>query len=542
MPGNSLLVTATSGLDRYRRISTLGAGGMAIVVLAEDSLLDRPVALKRLTTVADPRGLSRLRREALMGASVSHQNLVSIYDVVTTNEGEVVIVMEYVRGQTLADVIKRDGKVPPPEALRILKGVAAGLDAIHRRQIVHRDVKPANILLGDDGAVKLADLGIASDPERTRITSSGAVLGTFSYMAPEQLEDAESTPAIDVYALAAVAFEMLAGRKARPEPNPMALAHAIATQPPPDLRAVHPDTPSEAAELLMRAMSRDPRKRPASASDLVGRLGAALVPEETAPARRGPRTPPPPKTPGPAAARKPAPPPRTPPAATAPPTTEAARRRKEPSRAQRAYTAPSSSSSSRRWLIPAGLLVAAAAIAAVILATGGSSPTTTHTARNAKRPNAGPGSSAARGTTTPGATSGTSASAGGATSTTAPSSSSGATQSGATTVTGAGDPVSAVKSFYTLAASHQFSKAWALADPAFQSQLGGYHSFQSGQEGDRSITFDSASVSNQSSDSATVTVRTTSNRTTGTQHCTGTVDLVRSSGSWLLHQIHINCA
>jgi hypothetical protein len=109
-------------------------------------------------------------------------------------------------------------------------------------------------------------------------------------------------------------------------------------------------------------------------------------------------------------------------------------------------------------------------------------------------------------------------------------------------VTGAGDPVSAVKSFYTLAASHQFSKAWALADPAFQSQLGGYHSFQSGQEGDRSITFDSASVSNQSSDSATVTVRTTSNRTTGTQHCTGTVDLVRSSGSWLLHQIHINCA
>ena len=256
---------------------------MAVVVLAEDMTLGRLVALKRVHALGDGRGRSRVRREALVGASVSHPNLVSVYDVVVGEDGEQVIVMEYVEGETLRDALGRGSGFAVAEALRVIGGVGAGLDAIHRRGIVHRDVKPANILLGSSGAVKLADLGIASAVDRTRITTDGAVLGTFSYMAPEQLDGARPSAAVDVYALAAVAFEVLSGRKARVERNPVALAHALATQPPPDLSAVWPQAPRAAVELLAGGMSREPSRRPRSAGELAGRLRAALEPQATAP-------------------------------------------------------------------------------------------------------------------------------------------------------------------------------------------------------------------------------------------------------------------
>ena len=288
-------MAVTRALDRYRHISGLGTGGMATVSLADDLVLGRKVALKQLAGSGaggfggvleddrrDRNGITRLRREALLGASVSHPNLVSIYDVVTTEDGDLVIVMEYVAGETLRDRLAREGRMPPAAALPILAGIAAALDAIHSQGIVHRDVKPANVLLGADGTVKLADLGIATVSDRTRITSAGAVLGTFRYMAPEQLEDHPSAPATDIHALAVVAFEMLSGQKARPESHPMALAHAIATQPPPDLRTAWPAAPASAAEVLMQAMALDPAARPRRASELVGRMRAALQPEPTA--------------------------------------------------------------------------------------------------------------------------------------------------------------------------------------------------------------------------------------------------------------------
>src|SRR5205807_6283148 len=136
-------------------------------------------------------------------------NIVSVYDAETEEDGDVVIVMEYVEGETLAAVLRSKGRLQPDAALLILEGVGSALDAIHARGIVHRDVKPANILLGREGAVKLADLGVADVADRTRITSSGAVVGSFSYMAPEQLNGASPSPGMDVYALAAAAFEML---------------------------------------------------------------------------------------------------------------------------------------------------------------------------------------------------------------------------------------------------------------------------------------------------------------------------------------------
>jgi serine/threonine-protein kinase len=260
--------------ERYRVHSTLGAGGMGQVLLGEDVVLGRAVALKRLHASAAGQSTARFRREARVGASLSHPNLVSIYDIVEEGD-DMVIVMEYVDGETLREALRR-GRLPADRALEVLGAVAAGLDQAHAHGVVHRDVKPANILLGLDGSVKLADLGVAAAADRTRITTSGALLGTIPYMAPEQLDGAEARPAADVYALAAVAFEALSGRRARPEDNPLALAHAVTKRPPPNLRDAWPQAPTAAAAVLEQGMARDPGQRPPSAGELVARLDAAL--------------------------------------------------------------------------------------------------------------------------------------------------------------------------------------------------------------------------------------------------------------------------
>jgi hypothetical protein len=638
---------------RYRDISRLGSGGMATVVLAEDLTLGRLVALKRVHTLGDASGRSRLRREALVGASLSHPNLVSIYDVVAGEHGEHVIVMEYVAGDTLRDALRRGSGLAVGEALRVIEGVSAALDAIHRRGIVHRDVKPANILLGANGAVKLADLGIASAADRTRITTDGAVLGTFSYMAPEQLGGAPPTAAVDVYALSAVAFEVLSGRKARLEPNPLALAHAISTQPPPDLRDVWPQAPRAAVELLVRGMSREPSERPSSAGELAGRLRAALEPHSTAlmpmpagawapprspsardptarrgsaPAPEAPREPPDPSyeddltaavgvprakrrdgggsTPlrdgradagparqAPAGSKQPsgrrgthtppviaagasAPSARrsgaviaaAPNPAARPPTNRGPRKgRPIPGKAGRPPLATRRGRSQGRILAAASIaLVAVAVLVAVAISAGGSQPRTRSGATASRRSSSVPGRSRTTAKTSgplksptnrtvaTGANSAPANSAAATGSNSAPANSAAATGASSPPASTsaspsanapAGNPVAAVESFYGLAASHRYAEAWALADPTFRAQLGGYRSFQAGQAGDRSITFDATHVLSRSSGDVTVAVQTTSVRTDGTQHCLGTVDLVSggASGSWLLHLIHINC-
>jgi serine/threonine protein kinase len=514
-------VTATGELARYRIISKLGSGGMATVDLAEDTLLGRRVALKRMSGEADVPGLTRLRREALVGASFSHTNLVSVYDVLNTDDGHLVIVMEYIEGETLREVLTRRGRLPLDEALPILAGVAAGLDAINERGIVHRDVKPSNILLGAGGAVKLADLGIASAPDRTRITASGAVLGSLSYMAPEQLSDAPTTRAIDVYALATVAFEVLAGVKARREGNVVALAHAISTQDPPSLHSAWPEAPGGLDAVLQRAMARDPHRRPRSAGELVARLrAAALAPEDTARLRR--------------------------PAARDPEDTAQLRRPAAP-RPLLAFDEPARRRP-RTGVIAAALLgLAVIAAAVIVVLSSGSSPTPRQAAKAAstartRRPQtatASRSSTAAVNTATTASPTST-ATQGTPDTTSTPS----ASTTPSAPVSAAGDPVSAVKTFYTLAAAHRYAAAWALADASMRGQLGGYRSFQSGQAGDRSITFTSAGTVSQSPSSARVAITTTSVRTNGTQHCAGTVDLVPGtpSGQWQLHQIAINCA
>jgi Protein kinase domain len=508
---------------------------MAQVMLAEDTVLDRRVALKRLRVTSDPAGIKRLRREALIGASLNHPNLIPVYDVWEERDGDLCIVMEYIAGNTLRDLIRDSGSVPASKALPILTGVAAALDAVHQRGIVHRDVKPANILLGVDGQIKLADLGVAAVDDYTKITTADKVVGSFSYMAPEQLEGGQPQPAIDIYALAAVAFETLCGKKARPEPNPVALAHAIATRAAPDLRDCVPDAPAAAASVLKRGMAANPAERPRSAGELIARLRAAFDVAKTEAAVPGAAL----AAIGRRPANQPSPVRSAGQAAAAPNTYRS--RRETPSRVLALGAL-------------AALLIAIAAVAVIASSGGGGNAGATSSTRGSSLRAARHHRPAHRssGTTTPasstpaastpassaGASSGSSRSSSGAGTSGTPAAGSSAAPATPST------PAGAVETFYEDAARHDYAAAWALADSNLRAQLRGYDSFSSQMNNVRSITFQHAqTVSGAGSSPATVELSTTSVQNSGTQNCSGTAQTVRaSSGSWLVDHVSISCS
>jgi eukaryotic-like serine/threonine-protein kinase len=259
---------------------------MASVLLCEDERLGRQVAVKRLHADSPVDVEQRFKREAKLGASLNHPNLVSVFDTATDDEG-VLIVMEYVDGEPLSRLLRR-GPLRPEEVSKVVCDVGDALDHAHAQGVVHRDVKPGNVLIRDDGVTKLADLGIATASDGTRITRSGMVLGTAAYMAPEQLDGRGAGPPADIYALAAIAFEALSGKKPREGRTPMEIAHQLATKGPPDLRDAWPNAPKRAAQVLQRGMALDPEDRPASAGELARELADALQepPAKTAPTRR----------------------------------------------------------------------------------------------------------------------------------------------------------------------------------------------------------------------------------------------------------------
>ena len=254
---------------------------MASVLLCEDERLGRQVAVKRLHADSPVDVEQRFAREAKLGASLNHPNLVSVFDTATDDEG-VLIVMEYVDGEPLSRVLRR-GPLRPEEVRRMVLDLGDALDHAHAQGVVHRDVKPGNVLIREDGMTKLADLGIATASDGTRITRSGTVLGTAAYMAPEQLDGRETGPPADIYALAAIAFEALSGKKPREGRTPMEIAHKIANEGPPDLRDAWPRAPKSAAHVLQRGMALEPGDRPSSAGELARELADALgeAPEET---------------------------------------------------------------------------------------------------------------------------------------------------------------------------------------------------------------------------------------------------------------------
>jgi eukaryotic-like serine/threonine-protein kinase len=266
---------------RYRVLRHLGSGGMASVLLCEDERLGRQVAVKRLHADSPVDVELRFKREAKLGASLNHPNLVSVFDTATDDEG-VLIVMEYVEGEPLSKMLRR-GPLRPEEVSAMVRDLGDALDHAHAQGVIHRDVKPSNVLIREDGLTKLADLGIATASDGTKITRSGTVLGTAAYMAPEQLDGRRPGPSVDVYALAAISFEALSGKRPREGRTPMELAHKLATEGAPDLRDVWPSAPKAAARALQRGMARDPEDRPASAGEFARELCESLeeAPEKT---------------------------------------------------------------------------------------------------------------------------------------------------------------------------------------------------------------------------------------------------------------------
>jgi serine/threonine protein kinase len=261
---------------RYRIQRVIGLGGMATVALADDVQLGRPVAVKLLADnlAADEGVRARFLREARLAGKLMHPNVVRVYDA-----GEDVrpyFVMEYVEGESVADAVARRGALPWREALDIGLQACAGLEHAHAAGIVHRDIKPQNLLWRSDGVVKVSDFGIAQTVEGTALTATGLVLGTLPYVAPERLRGrGPVTGAADVYALGAVLYELIAGR---PPYRAMAVGDLLDAQTngaPESLREHSPDLPEGVERALLRCLVVEPERRPRSAAALARELEPA---------------------------------------------------------------------------------------------------------------------------------------------------------------------------------------------------------------------------------------------------------------------------
>ncbi len=255
--------------DRYQLVERIATGGMGEVWRAQDLLLDRPVAVKTLRAeyVDDPDFRARFRNEARHAARLSHAGIASVYDF-----GELPdrawLVMELVDGEPLSGLLRREGTLTADRALDVVAQTAAALQVAHDAGVVHRDVKPGNLLVRPDGVVKVTDFGIASAGDAVPLTRTGQVVGTAYYLSPEQASGRAGTPASDLYSLGVVAYECLAGVRPFPGDSPIAVAMAHVSAPPPSLPA---GVPVEVRELVEGLLAKDPADRPGPASVVAAR-------------------------------------------------------------------------------------------------------------------------------------------------------------------------------------------------------------------------------------------------------------------------------
>jgi len=264
--------------DRYDLEEVVGSGGMSAVYRARDTLLERNVALKILHQqyTDDDEYVARFRREARTVAQLSHPNIVTVIDR-GEDEGRQFIVFEYVDGENLKELLERSGPLPVRRAVELSVQIAHGLAFAHRHGLVHRDVKPQNVLLNGDGEAKVTDFGIARSLDVEHgVTQTGTVLGTSAYIAPEQASGRPVGPHTDVYSLGVVLYELLTGEVPFPGENFVAVAMKHINEPPPSLVEQRPDVPLRLAAAVDRALEKDPRHRFPSMDDFAAELEACL--------------------------------------------------------------------------------------------------------------------------------------------------------------------------------------------------------------------------------------------------------------------------
>lgn len=260
---------------RYRLVKRIAVGGMGEVWQAQDEVILRQVAIKILKQqyMGDPDFLERFRTEAKHAAMINHDGIANVYDY-GEDDGSAYLVMELVPGESLSSILEREKTLPEQQVISIIAQTALALDAAHRAGLVHRDIKPGNLLISPDGQVKITDFGIARVANQVSLTETGQVMGTVQYLAPEQATGKPASAAGDIYSLGIVAYECLAGRRPFKGETQMAIAMAQINETAPALPA---QIDSKLVKLVFDCMAKKPEQRPGSALELAARAKALLA-------------------------------------------------------------------------------------------------------------------------------------------------------------------------------------------------------------------------------------------------------------------------
>jgi serine/threonine protein kinase len=264
--------------NRYRIQRLLGRGGMGAVHLAHDEVLGDVVALKIISSAwaADETAMvERFKREASSARKVSSPNVIRIHDIGEARPGLLYLSMEYVQGRTLADVIAARGLVPIGDCVDILGQICIGLEAAHHAGVIHRDLKPGNVLIGERNAVKIIDFGLAKAVAAEGMTATGMLMGTPYYMSPEQVRGRRVDAASDIYSLGALAYHLVTGRPPFAGENAIAVGFAHLSETPAPARQLRPEIASELDQTIARALAKEPGDRPRSAAEFRASMTAA---------------------------------------------------------------------------------------------------------------------------------------------------------------------------------------------------------------------------------------------------------------------------
>lgn len=255
--------------DRYQIIKSIGEGGMANVYLAYDTILDRNVAVKVLRgdLSTDEKFVRRFQREALSASSLSHPNIVEVYDVGEDN-GQYYIVMEYIDGKHLKELLKKRGKLTVSEVIDIMLQITDGMSVAHDSYIIHRDIKPQNIMIQENGVVKITDFGIAMAMNATQLTQTNSVMGSVHYLPPEQANGKGSTLQSDIYSMGIVMYELLTGRLPYKGDNAVEIALKHLKEPLPNIKEDLPDLPESIANIIKKATAKNPKNRYTDAREM----------------------------------------------------------------------------------------------------------------------------------------------------------------------------------------------------------------------------------------------------------------------------------